>query len=146
MQIMRPTAPQFFDQERVGAHTLAGRSLRRHPTATMIARTATAQDEITGDGTTSVVLLTGEMLKCAERYVGEGMHPRVIAEGYDLGRDRALEVLDEVSVDVDPVNPDRELLASVARTALRTKLQPKIADLMTQAVVDAVLTVREPDA
>ena len=46
MQIMRPTAPQFFDQERIGSHTLAGRSLRRHPTATMIARTATAQDEI----------------------------------------------------------------------------------------------------
>ena len=145
MQIMRPTAPQFFDQERVGAHTLAGRSLRRHPTATMIARTATAQDEITGDGTTSVVLLTGELLKCAERYVGEGMHPRVIAEGYDLARDKALEILDACAVGVDAKNPPRELLQSVARTALRTKLQPKIADLMTGAVVDAVLTVRDED-
>ena len=145
MQIMRPTAPQFFDQERVGAHTLAGRSLRRHPTATMIARTATAQDEITGDGTTSVGLLTGELLKCAERYVGEGMHPRVIAEGYDLARDKALEILDACAVGVDAKNPPRELLQSVARTALRTKLQPKIADLMTGAVVDAVLTVRDED-
>ena len=114
----------------------------QHPTAMLIARTATAQDEITGDGTTSVVLLTGEMLKCAERYVSEGMHPRVIAEGYDLARDHALEILDKVKVDIDKANPDRELLCSVARTALRTKLQPKIADLMTDAVVDAVLTVR----
>ena len=97
----------------------------------MIARTATAQDEITGDGTTSVVLLTGELLKCAERYVGEGMHPRVIAEGYDLARDKALEVLDDVAVPVDLKNPDRELLQSVARTALRTKLKAKVADLMT---------------
>jgi len=116
-----------------------------HPTATMIARTATAQDEITGDGTTSVVLLTGELLKCAERYVGEGMHPRVIAEGYDLARDKALEILDACAVGVDAKNPPRELLQSVARTALRTKLQPKIADLMTGAVVDAVLTVRDED-
>ena len=111
----------------------------------MIARTATAQDEITGDGTTSVVLLTGELLKCAERYVGEGMHPRVIAEGYDLARDKALEILDACAVCVDAKNPPRELLQSVARTALRTKLQPKIADLMTGAVVDAVLTVRDED-
>ena len=91
----------------------------QHPTAMLIARTATAQDEITGDGTTSVVLLTGEMLKCAERYVSEGMHPRVIAEGYDLARDHALEILDKVKVDIDKANPDRELLCSVARTALR---------------------------
>ena len=118
----------------------------QHPTAMLIARTATAQDEITGDGTTSVVLLTGEMLKCAERYVSEGMHPRVIAEGYDLARDHALEILDRVKVDIDRAKPDRELLSSVARTALRTKLQPKIADLMTDAVVDAVLTVKDPDA
>merc|ERR1719424_2787402 len=111
----------------------------------MIARMATAQDEITGDGTTSVVLLTGELLKCAERYVGEGMHPRVIAEGYDLARDKALEVLDQVAVNVDTKNPPRELLQNVARTALRTKLQPKMADLMTDAVVDAVLCVRDED-
>jgi len=118
----------------------------QHPTAMLIARTATAQDDITGDGTTSVVLLTGEMLKCAERWVSEGMHPRVIAEGYDLARDRAIETLDKSVIKIDSANPDRELLSSVARTALRTKLQPKIADLMTDAVVDAVLTVRQPDA
>ena len=90
-------------------------------------------------------MLTGELLKCAERYVGEGMHPRVIAEGYDLARDKALEILDACAVGVDAKNPPRELLQSVARTALRTKLQPKIADLMTGAVVDAVLTVRDED-
>jgi len=117
----------------------------QHPTAMLIARTATAQDDMTGDGTTSVVLLTGELLKMAERYVSEGMHPRVIAEGYDLARDRAIEVLDEVRVKVDTVNPDRELLANVARTTLRTKLQAHIADVMTESVVDAVLTVRRPD-
>ncbi len=47
----------------------------------MIARSATAQDDIVGDGTTSNVLLIGELLKQAERLIQEGVHPRVISEG-----------------------------------------------------------------
>lgn len=58
----------------------------------MIARAATAQDEITGDGTTSVVLLVGELLKQAERYISEGLHPRVITEGFELAKKEALKV------------------------------------------------------
>lgn len=58
----------------------------------MIARAATAQDEITGDGTTSVVLLVGELLKQADRYISEGLHPRVIADGYDIAKMEALKV------------------------------------------------------
>ena len=50
----------------------------QHPTAMLIARTATAQDDITGDGTTSAVLLCGELMKQAERYYMEGLHPRVV--------------------------------------------------------------------
>lgn len=58
----------------------------------MIAKAATAQDEITGDGTTSIVLLVGELLKQAERYISEGLHPRVITEGYDIAKKEALQV------------------------------------------------------
>lgn len=58
----------------------------------MIARTAVAQDDQVGDGTTSVVLLVGELLKQADRYISEGVHPTVIAEGYDLAKKDALEV------------------------------------------------------
>ena len=54
----------------------------QHPTAAMIARSATAQDDISGDGTTSNVLLVGEMLKQAQRLIQEQVHPRVITEGY----------------------------------------------------------------
>jgi T-complex protein 1 subunit zeta len=50
----------------------------QHPTAMLIARTATAQDDITGDGTTSAVLLCGELMKQAERFYMEGLHPRVV--------------------------------------------------------------------
>jgi T-complex protein 1 subunit zeta len=58
----------------------------------MIARAATAQDDITGDGTTSVVLLVGELLTQADRYIAEGLHPRVITDGYDLAKTEALKV------------------------------------------------------
>ena len=58
----------------------------------MIARAATAQDEITGDGTTSVVLLVGELLKQADRYISEGLHPRVITDGYEIAKNETLKV------------------------------------------------------
>lgn len=58
----------------------------------MIARAATAQDDITGDGTTSVVLLVGELLKQADRYIAEGLHPRVITDGYDIAKTETLKV------------------------------------------------------
>ncbi|KAM9889480.1 hypothetical protein OXX79_012131, partial [Metschnikowia pulcherrima] len=83
----------------------------QHPTAVMIARAATAQDEITGDGTTTVVLLVGELLKQAERFIGEGVHPRVIVDGFDLARDTALAHLAEFKR--TPESFDREFLLQV---------------------------------
>lgn len=65
----------------------------QHPTAIMIARTATAQDDVTGDGTTSSVLFTGELLKYAERAISEGVHPRIIADGFDLAQVRIMDTL-----------------------------------------------------
>jgi T-complex protein 1 subunit zeta len=58
----------------------------QHPTAGMIGRSATAQDDISGDGTTSNVLLVGELMKQAQRLIQEQVHPRVITEGYELAR------------------------------------------------------------
>src|SRR5437773_846254 len=58
----------------------------------MIARAATAQDDITGDGTTSVVLLVGELLKQAERSISEGLHPRIITDGFDIAKNESLKV------------------------------------------------------
>ena len=64
----------------------------QNPTAAMIARTAVAQDDQVGDGTTSVVLLVGELLKQADRYISEGVHPTVVAEGFDIAKKDALSV------------------------------------------------------
>lgn len=112
----------------------------QHPTASMIAKVATAQDDITGDGTTSNVLIIGELLKQADRYIAEGLHPRLATEGFDMAKKRALEVLDEVKVET---NMDRDVLVNVARTSLRTKVPKDLADHLTEIVVDAVLAVRK---
>lgn len=114
----------------------------QHPTAIMIARTATAQDDVTGDGTTSSILFIGELLKYAERYISEGVHPRILADGFDLARDHVLEFLDSFKKPCNEIWKDRELLANVARTSLRTKLQPDLADMLTDIVTDAVLIIR----
>jgi T-complex protein 1 subunit zeta len=64
----------------------------QNPTAAMIAKTAVAMDDQVGDGTTSVVLLVGELLKQADRFISEGVHPTIIAEGFDLAKKEALTV------------------------------------------------------
>lgn len=113
----------------------------QHPTAVMIARAATAQDEIAGDGTTTVVLLVGELLKQAERFIGEGVHPRVIVDGFDVAREAALEFLDEFKT--VPAAFDREFLLQVARTSVATKVTAEVADVLAPIVTDAVLSVSD---
>jgi T-complex protein 1 subunit zeta len=125
----------------------------QNPTAAMIARTAVAQDEQVGDGTTSVVLLVGELLKQADRYIQEGVHPRVIGEGFDLAKKEALSVS---SLTLEPSeltrqfldsykqfpNLDRSNLISVAHTSLSTKLHAALAQKLSADVVDAVLAIQ----
>ena len=111
----------------------------QNPTAAMIARTAVAQDEQVGDGTTSVVLLVGELLKQAERYIQEGVHSRVISEGFDVAKAGTLEFLESFKREVQL---DRATLISVAHTALATKLHARLADQLATAVVDAVLAIK----
>ncbi|XP_071452313.1 T-complex protein 1 subunit zeta [Hetaerina americana] len=112
----------------------------QHPTASMIARASTAQDDITGDGTTSTVLVIGELLKQADLYISEGLHPRILTEGFDLARIKTIEVLDSIKVKIEPT---KENLVSVAQTSLRTKVHPKLADVLAEVCVDAVLSVKQ---
>ncbi|KIY50149.1 T-complex protein 1 zeta subunit [Fistulina hepatica ATCC 64428] len=113
----------------------------QNPTAAMIARTAVAQDDQVGDGTTSVVLLVGELLKQADRYISEGVHPTVIAEGFDIAKKEALKFLDGFK---QPSKLDRATLINVANTSLATKLNSSLAKQLSADVVDAVLTIRPP--
>jgi len=116
----------------------------QHPTAAIIARTATAQDDITGDGTTSNVLFTGELLYQSARYLEEGLHARVIVEGIEKARDETLKFLEDFKTPVSEEKIDREMLVQVARTSLRTKVHYELADHLTEIVVDAVQAIHIP--
>lgn len=115
----------------------------QNPTAIMIARTAVAQDDVTGDGTTSTVLLIGELMKQAERYLVDGTHPRVIIEGYDVAKKSVLEFLENYKLPFDVT--DHSTLSCVARTSLRTKLSEALADQLTEIVTQAILTIAKED-
>ncbi|XP_015782778.1 T-complex protein 1 subunit zeta [Tetranychus urticae] len=112
----------------------------QHPTASLIAKASTAQNDETGDGTTSTVLIIGELLKQAEIHISEGSHPRVIADGFDLAKNKAMEVLDSLKVPYKDV--DKSQLISIAQTALRTKVHNRIADKLAEICVEAVLSIR----
>ncbi|VEN59966.1 unnamed protein product [Callosobruchus maculatus] len=114
----------------------------QHPTASLIARASTAQDDMTGDGTTSTVLVIGELLKQADIYVAEGLHPRILTEGFDKAREKALEVLDKIKI---PVEINKECLTDVCSTSLRTKVHQKLADVLTDVCVDAILAIKQGD-
>jgi T-complex protein 1 subunit zeta len=117
----------------------------QHPTACMIARTATAQDDVTGDGTTTTVLMCGELLKQAERYASEGLHPRVLVDGLDIARDATLEFLETFKVPCTQLLSNTEMLSSMAFTSLNTKLDCDLAKQMTRAIVQAIQCIATTD-
>jgi len=112
-----------------------------HPTAMLIGRAAVAQDDATGDGTTSTIVLIDGILKNCERRLAEGVHPRVLTQGLTDARDEALRFLNTVKI---PHNCERDLLVQVARTSLDTKLAPELVPLLSNIITDSLLTIREP--
>ena len=106
----------------------------------MIGRAATAQDDIVGDGTTSNVLFIGELMRQAERYLGEGVHPRVLVDGIELAKKETLAFLEVTKIPKPDVT--KELLLDVTRASLLTKIHPSIANPLTDILVDAVETIK----
>ena len=112
----------------------------QNPTALMIARTATAQDDICGDGTTGVVLLIGELLKQAERYLSEGVHPRILVDGFEIAKKACTDFMETAPLDI---KIDRATALAVARSSLSTKVHKELSDQLANVVTDAVLCVHE---
>lgn len=110
------------------------------PPASLIAKCATALDDTVGDGTSQLICFIGELLKQADGYIADGVHPRLINDGYRLASDEAKKALETLSVVKEPT---RDLLLQVARTSLRTKLDQDLAEKLTECIVDAVLAIRQ---
>jgi len=112
-----------------------------HPAAKMLVEVAKTQDEECGDGTTTAVILAGELLKKAEALIEQNVHPTVISGGYRLAAQKARELLEEVAIDASPENKD--LLMDIARTSMISKSVSASRDLLAKVAVDAVSSVAE---
>lgn len=112
-----------------------------HPVAKMLVEVAKAQDEEVGDGTTTAVVLAGELLARAEELIEKEVHPSIVIEGYRKAAREAINILDNIAAAVDPT--DKAGLVRIARSALVSKLVSEYADFIAGLVVDAVLKVAE---
>ena len=91
----------------------------QHPAAKMLVEVAKSQDSEVGDGTTTVVVLAGELLTRAEKLLDQEVHPTVIVEGYKKASEKALEILQNLSIDIKP--DDEKMLKLIAMTSMGTK-------------------------
>jgi thermosome len=112
-----------------------------HPTAKMLVEVAKTQDDEVGDGTTSAVVLAGELLKEAESLIEQNVHPTIIVNGYRMAATEAVRRLRALAFDVK--RTDKDTLRSIARTAMSGRSVGANADFLADIAVDAVQSVVE---
>jgi thermosome len=112
-----------------------------HPAAKMLVEVAKTQDAECGDGTTTAVVLAGELLKKAQELIDSNVHPTVITRGYKMAAAKCMEYLDAVSIPVKP--DDRETLQTIAETAMSSKGVTGSREKLAKIAVDAVLAVAQ---
>jgi thermosome len=113
----------------------------QHPAAKMLVEVAKAQDNEVGDGTTTAVVLAGELLAKAEALLDQNVHPTAIIEGFKKASDKAQEVLDKIAIPVSI--SDDKTLRDVAITSLSSKGINVAEDHFSKLIVDAVKQVAE---
>ena len=114
-----------------------------HPTAKLVVEVAETQDNEVGDGTTTATIFIGSLMEQAEALLTRKVHPTVIANGYRLGMQKAMEIINEQVIRTD--GEDRDMLIKVAATAVTGKSIEGVKDKITNIVVDAVLAVAQKD-
>ncbi|MDD5182246.1 MAG: thermosome subunit alpha [Candidatus Nanoarchaeia archaeon] len=115
-----------------------------HPAAKMMVEIAKTQEEEVGDGTTTAVIIAGELLKKAETLLEQEIHPTVIAKGYQMSADKAQEILQNIAIKVD-IN-DEVMLKKIVTTAISGKGSVSIKDSLNAIIVRAVREVAEKSA
>ncbi|MFW6230701.1 MAG: thermosome subunit alpha, partial [Nanoarchaeota archaeon] len=112
-----------------------------HPAAKMIVEIAKTQEDEVGDGTTTAVVLAGELLKKAEELIEQKIHPTIITKGYRLAAERAQLILNNLA---EPcTKDDRTMLKGIASTAMTGKGAENAKDILSDIIIDAVLAVGE---
>jgi thermosome len=116
----------------------------QHPAAKMLVEISKATDNEVGDGTTSAVVLAGALLENAEDLIKKDVHPTIIVDGYLKAEEKALAILNEIAVKVQP--DDRKTLERIAFSSMQTKLVSDIGEELASIVVKAMLMVAEKKA
>jgi thermosome len=114
-----------------------------HPAAKMMVEVAKTQDDQVGDGTTTAVVIAGELLKRAEDLLDQDVHPTVIAHGYRMAAEKAQEILAEIAIPVKTT--DLDMLKKISETAMTGKGAEAAKDKLCDLVVRAVTMVAEDD-
>ena len=112
-----------------------------HPAAKMMVEVAKTQDDEVGDGTTTSVIVAGELLNKAEELLKKNVHPTVVIDGYRKAADKALETLESIAIPVKAT--DREALKKVAMTSMASKLVAENREELAEIAVDSILHVAE---
>lgn len=110
-----------------------------HPAAKMIVEVAKTQDDEVGDGTTSAVVLAGELLKQAEMLIDQKIHPTVIVEGYRKATEKALDSLDSIAIDDD----SDIMLKKVAMTSMQSKVVSEFRKFLADLAVTAIKRITD---
>ncbi|MEM3578908.1 MAG: thermosome subunit beta [Candidatus Bathyarchaeia archaeon] len=115
----------------------------QHPAAKMMVEVAKTQDNEAGDGTTTAVILAGELLAKAEELIGKNIHPTIIIDGYKKAMEKALETIEKIAIPVD-LN-STEYLKRAAMTSMASKLVAENREYLAELAVKAVLQVAEKE-
>lgn len=113
----------------------------QHPAAKMMVEVAKTQDNEAGDGTTTAVIISGELLNKAEELIEKNVHPTVIIDGYRKAQEKALEILEKIAITVDLNSQDYAKKA--AMTAMASKLVAEHREYLAEIAVKAILAVTE---
>ena len=113
----------------------------QHPAAKMMVEVAKTQDKEVGDGTTTAVILAGELLRKAEDLIEKEVHPTIIIDGYRKASEKALEFLDKIAIPVKPT--DKKALNQIGVTSMAGKFVAENKEFLADLAVDAILQVAE---
>ena len=113
----------------------------QHPAAKMMVEVAKTQDNEAGDGTTSAVIIAGELLSRAEELIDKNIHPTIIIDGYREAAEKALETLEKIAIPVDLKSQD--YLKKAATTSMGSKIVAEYKDYLADLAVKAMLAVAE---
>jgi thermosome len=113
----------------------------QHPAAKMMVEVAKTQDSEVGDGTTTSVILAGELLKRAEKLLQQKIHPTVITEGFRKAAEKAVEILEGMSIKsgID----DNDGLKNAAMTCMSSKIVSESKDMLADICINAIKSVAE---